>query len=186
MSIDWQKFIQQFDVESEALFFSELTRASRLPGKDALPAQERTEFLRRFDHAPANQRRQILLDYVRAQTAKVLRLEPSQPIDHQQPLQELGLDSLMALELRSLLGTSLGLTHTLPATLLFDYPTIEALSYYLSREVFTLEPPVKPPAELPSQGSGDLSMMLTDLEQLSADEAEALLVDELGNNQKGR
>src|SRR4029079_1569202 len=50
-----------------------------------------------------------------------------------QPLQELGLDSLMAVELRNALSEVLG--QTLPATLMFDYPTVEVLSGYLSRHV---------------------------------------------------
>src|SRR5262245_22177132 len=45
----------------------------------------------------------------------------------------MGLDSLMAVELRNLLGRLVG--RTLPATLLFDYPTLEAIAGYLEREV---------------------------------------------------
>ena len=46
----------------------------------------------------------------------------------------MGFDSLMAIELRNhLAGT---LAHQLPATLLFDYPTLNALANYLEQELF--------------------------------------------------
>jgi phthiocerol/phenolphthiocerol synthesis type-I polyketide synthase C len=54
----------------------------------------------------------------------VLRL--IEPVDHDQPMESLGLDSLMALELRNRLEATLGIT--LPAALIWAYPTISALA----------------------------------------------------------
>src|SRR4029079_1445493 len=63
----------------------------------------------------------------------VRKLSRSRTINVQQPLSELGLDSLMALELRNALSKGFG--HDLPATLLFYQPTIAALADYMGREV---------------------------------------------------
>ena len=51
-----------------------------------------------------------------------------------QPLTEMGMDSLMAVELRNLLRGSL--QQSLPATLVFDYPTVLALSDFLAIQIF--------------------------------------------------
>ena len=52
------------------------------------------------------------------------------------PLKELGLDSLMAVELRNALGQRVG--ETLPATLAFDHPTAAAIAKHLLEEVLAL------------------------------------------------
>jgi acyl carrier protein len=83
------------------------------------------------DSTPAERRAQ-LLDVVRAEVTRVLRLPPGQSPSSRLRLMELGIDSLMAVELRDRLRSALGLEEALSATLVFDYPTIAAIADYLS------------------------------------------------------
>ena len=78
-----------------------------------------------------------MIEQIRRDTARVLGLENLDLLPNNKPLNELGLDSLMAVELCNGLRNALG--QSLPATLLFDYPTVEALAGYLSRSVLGLE-----------------------------------------------
>ena len=71
---------------------------------------------------------ELIYEFVLEQVVAVLKLDASQPPGSQQRLLDLGFDSLMAVQLRNRLGAGLSLYRPLPASLLFDYPTIEALS----------------------------------------------------------
>jgi NADPH:quinone reductase-like Zn-dependent oxidoreductase/predicted O-methyltransferase YrrM len=78
-------------------------------------------------------RNELLLTFVAEHVARVIDAPDWRGIDPRQPLSELGLDSLMAVDLRNRLGAGLGLGRSLPATLVFDHPTIEALAAYMAR-----------------------------------------------------
>ena len=90
---------------------------------------------------PIDKRCQMLTEHVCKYARELLDIEPGQPINLQQPLQELNLNSLMAVKLKESLELSVG--QTLPITLLFDYPTVEAVVNYLAQEVFLWEVPEK-------------------------------------------
>ncbi|MEK7727815.1 MAG: SDR family NAD(P)-dependent oxidoreductase, partial [candidate division KSB1 bacterium] len=135
----WQKFLPQFGDAMPPVLL-EMARANAQPGSRKIEntsAPRQVELLQRLQNASGPQREELLEQNVRAQIARVLGFEASRPMDRQQPLQQMGLDSLMAVELRNALGAMLGTT--LPATLLFDYPTLHALVQYLMREALAFE-----------------------------------------------
>ncbi|MER8097585.1 type I polyketide synthase [Streptomyces goshikiensis] len=84
------------------------------------------------------ERDRMLTDLVRGRVAAVLGHTDPTEIAPGRPLQELGFDSLTAVELRNELATATGLR--LPTTLVFDQPTPGALASYL-RERLTVEEP---------------------------------------------
>jgi acyl carrier protein len=93
---------------------------------------------------------------------------------HDLPLVELGLDSLMVLELRNRLARDLDLT--LPASLFYDHPTLDAVVAFLARELGVGE--VEADAGTPrasSASSASSTDLLAEVEGLSLDETEAEL-----------
>jgi acyl carrier protein len=88
---------------------------------------------RRLAAAPAQEHERILLEAVRVHAATVLGYASSQAIEAAQPFKELGFDSLASIELRNRLSQACGVN--LPATLIFDYPTPNALASYLLDKV---------------------------------------------------
>jgi NAD(P)-dependent dehydrogenase (short-subunit alcohol dehydrogenase family)/acyl carrier protein len=142
----------------------------------------------RWSLAPVALRRGVLADFIAAEARRTIGLGSETGIEPDVPLQELGLDSLMAVELRNLLGAACGTS--LPATLLFDHPSIAALSDFLVTHVAGLASPAPAPAQesspdgdqgLPAAGNGaDV------LAALSEEEAEALLLAELAALNHGR
>lgn len=85
--------------------------------------------------APGDERPAVLAETVAAQVRGVLRMDPGEPVSPRHRLIDLGLDSLMAVELRDRLRRKLGLERRLPATLVFDHPTIEAVAAFLDRRL---------------------------------------------------
>ncbi|MBF6056247.1 SDR family NAD(P)-dependent oxidoreductase, partial [Streptomyces eurocidicus] len=80
------------------------------------------------------ERRAVLLDLVRDRIAVVLGHAHPETIDASKAFQDLGFDSLTAIELRNGLGKATGLR--LSATAVFDYPTADALAGHLLDELF--------------------------------------------------
>ena len=66
-------------------------------------------------------------------------------VAHDQPFMEAGVDSLGAVELRNGISAKFGMAD-LPATLVFDYPTISALAQYLATSRGPAQPEAAPSA----------------------------------------
>ena len=82
-------------------------------------------------NAPRFDARRMLVDYVQGRALHVLGLPGSHPLDPDQGLRDVGLDSLMAVELRNELQARVAIH--LPTTLAFDYPTVNAIANHLAQ-----------------------------------------------------
>jgi hypothetical protein len=101
----------------------------------------------------------------------VLRLDAAHPPDLDRGLIDLGLDSLMAVQLRNELGRRLGLGGRLPSTLVFDHPTCADMATYLELSVFGPTGPFPAAATTEPAAPGTRETV----EQLSEAEAAMLL-----------
>ena len=172
MPIRWRTFLAGRPGADRAFFRGVAAAEAPRPASPA-PAGQRAGLVARLDALPSGHRRQALVTELADRARQVIGLDAAASIDPRVPLKELGLDSLMAVELRNTLTRVTG--RPLPATLLFDHPTLDALAVHLGRllgveAAAAGEPGAGPPA---ARGARDA------VARLSEEEAEALLVAEL-------
>ncbi|MEX5636358.1 SDR family NAD(P)-dependent oxidoreductase [Parafrankia sp. FMc2] len=115
---------------------------------------------RRLAALPADERREAVLALVRGQVAAVLGHSGPDDVDVRRAFQELGFDSLTAVELRNRLVSVTGLR--LPSTLVFDYPNVTALAAHLSDELAGTAPAVPTPATPTAAGGAGASGVADD------------------------
>lgn len=126
--------VLRFDLRQWLDFFPQLAGQpfwSEIGGKPTRDAPETTatsSLRATLEASPHAERASILEEHLRTQLGHILQVDPSR-IDRKAPFRTLGVDSLMSLELRNRLERTIGAK--LPATLLFTYPHIEALTPFL-------------------------------------------------------
>lgn len=111
---------------------------------------------------------------------RVTGLDSPSAVDPKGRLMDMGIDSLLAVELRNILRLELG--RPLPVTLIFDYPSVETMVTFLLRQVLQLETGEEQAAAAPSAAPAqDLDRSLDGLEDaiedLSEEELEKLLAE---------
>jgi acyl transferase domain-containing protein/NADPH:quinone reductase-like Zn-dependent oxidoreductase/acyl carrier protein len=97
--------------------------------RSAADTEGADSLLRQLAATPPEDRDQMLRGLVSSHVAAVLGHASADVIERDRALSEIGFDSLTAVELRNRLNAATGLR--LPATLIFDYPTPQALADYL-------------------------------------------------------
>ncbi|MFI8952034.1 SDR family NAD(P)-dependent oxidoreductase, partial [Streptomyces sp. NPDC053750] len=106
--------------------------ARRRRSADA-PQVETGALRQRLASLPDEEKHATLLDVVVNRAAVVLGFADARAVEAERAFRDLGVDSLAAVELRNGLNEDTGLR--LPATLVFDYPTPDALARYLLEEL---------------------------------------------------
>jgi phthiocerol/phenolphthiocerol synthesis type-I polyketide synthase C len=155
ISMDWPLLARSLNGNLPPALIADLLRekakpGSAKPGRGSGPRLSRQELLA----APAAKRHAILLDYVQKSLAAVMSLEAAE-LDPEESLSNLGLDSLMALELQHSLEESFGAK--LPIELLMGMPT---LSEFVARLLDILDQS-EPEAEAASGQTDSLAPMET-------------------------
>lgn len=115
--------------------------APQRPAEDAAAP----EFRRRLEGAGGAERLRLLRAHVRALAATALEFPAPEAVDPSRPLEDIGFDSLMNMELKAALEKDLGVS--LRATLAYDYPSIDALVRHLIADVLQWRESDVPPAD---------------------------------------
>jgi acyl carrier protein len=150
----------------------ETTMSSEQPSADRM--------IDRLRSAPARHRRELLADFLHEQLAYALGVEKGD-VDRDDGLMNLGMDSLKAVEAKLYLEDELGIE--LESALLFDHPTIDALTSFLLGAL-AVDAPAEVSVTSPAvrQATGALTGEAADvLDDLSADDIARLLSAELAS-----
>jgi len=159
---------------------SRVSRPAAVPTDPSSPEPAATsvvpDLLQSLCAAPVQERAARIQAYLQGQLAHTLGL-PASRIDVEQPLTNLGIDSLMALEIKSRVEGELGAE--IPIVNLLEGPTITRLADQLLQQL--AQRPAGPPVPLPApEEAGDIvgeeaARLLQQLEGLPDDEVDALM-----------
>lgn len=130
IDIDWHTFKQVYELRERRTLLKQIEgRPQKLKQKLA----QGGEILQKFNHVSANERYDFLITYLQEQVAKVLKLRNSSQPTPEQNLIEMGIDSLMAVELRNNVQNELGIE--IPIITLLKATTIAALATELNQQL---------------------------------------------------
>jgi acyl carrier protein len=181
--VNWKQYREFVPAGNASPLLSELAREEAEVPRPAGCTSERRDALLAAEPA---ERRPLLQSYLSEQVARVLGLSPSK-LDVQQPLSHLGLDSLMAVELKNRIAVDLkvnvpvvkflqGFSIEQAVTQVLDQLAAEA-----ANPTTPLAPAVAPPAE-----QRNAERLLANLDQLSDEKVDSLLTDMLAEEKNGK
>ncbi len=177
LPIEWKTFLKRFAGMTipPVLFHFAGTSGAESPSQ----TPQKSDIVLKLEAADPAARRDILVEYLREQTTRVLGLDPSVSVNPHKPLSEMGLDSLMAIELKNALDRAVG--QKLPATIVFNYPTIDDLAGYLLSDVFQMEAETEEAEaeETAAESAEEITEKLKEIEDLSDEEVEKMLLESL-------
>ena len=154
---DWHVYLDQ--AMSPQPFFEYLTAGQK--------AQE-PDLLLSLEQAPPREQRALLLDFVVETARQIIGMHASDPLEVDKPLMEMGMDSLMSVEMRNRLGKGLGAS--LPVSLLFNYPSVNEVLGYIEREFIKADA-----TTAPEETREEVDAPFAHLDGLSEEELEDLI-----------
>ncbi|MEU3458262.1 SDR family NAD(P)-dependent oxidoreductase, partial [Micromonospora sp. NPDC006766] len=128
--IDWSRFAPTYTMARRRPLLDELAEVRAvLDGNDADGGADGAALVARLAPMPAAEQQRILLDLVRDNVARILGYDSGASVEPGRAFDDLGFDSVSAVDLRTRLGAATG--RKLPTTLVFDYATPAALAEHL-------------------------------------------------------
>lgn len=168
-AVDWIQFMKQFDGQAIPPALTELAEELALTAQQGPRLEEFIEHLQQTDH---HQRQLQLVDYLTGIVTTILRRSPSDRPHAREGFFNLGMDSLMAMELVTTIQRDLGLK--LAGTVAFEYANIEELARYLAACLSSTQ------QIHPKKTNGELETdSMTEIRQLPVQELQRSLLHEL-------
>jgi acyl carrier protein len=165
MQTNWELLVRSYTGMLSAPWASELV--------GQMPAVEQEDLVASLKEAAPEDRTELLCSAIQRLVVMVMGYTAAEAPEPDQGLFELGLDSLLALELKNHIQNQI--RKDFPATAIFDYPTIGKLAVYLLTQVLAL--PIATGAA--QSGPVLVKSALDEIDQLSEAEVEARLARQL-------
>ncbi|GAA3354003.1 hypothetical protein GCM10020366_09290 [Saccharopolyspora gregorii] len=138
--VRWETFAPAFTATRRSALFDDIPAAAL----GATATEDGGSLREELAALGEPERAERLLALVRTAAADVLGHGGADAVEPDLPFRDLGFDSLTAVDLRGALGAATGLA--LPATLVFDHPTPDALAAHLLAELTGTRPGTEPVA----------------------------------------
>ena len=180
--VDWKQYREFYPEGSTSPQLAELARGEAEFFRPDGGTSERRDALLAAD---PGERRRLLRTYLSEQVARVLGLSPAK-LDTQQPLSHLGMDSLMAVELKNRIAADYKLN--IPVVKFLQGFSIDQAVTQMIDELAdeTAHPAIASlEAASPSAGNGSVGHLLATLDQLSDEKVDSLLDDMLAEEKAG-
>lgn len=177
MRMDWQKVLKSIPKTGVAQRYSCLVRESKI---DEQGVEERSQIKERLQQAKQEERPEIIEAYVREQAARVLGTSASK-LDLDRSLNELGLDSLMAVELKNRIESDLDFSLSMGQ--LAQSPTIRRFSSVVLNQLLA---PASTPSAPPVIRQETSEQLLAKVDRLSDEEVDSLLRKMIGEEAQHR
>lgn len=126
--INWSELLKQ---KLSSTFFADFYQST----PTTTPENQTSQLIQHIQSLGIKERISYLRNYLQTEVSQVLGSSSSKLPDVQLGFFDMGMDSLMMVELRSRIET--GLQQTIPSTVLFEHPTINALAEYIATELLS-------------------------------------------------
>lgn len=128
--INWAQFLKQYHSGEKMPLIEMFSSTHQAIGENS------SQLLTQLKDSPETSRAKVLSVYLKKKVAESLRMMPSQ-VDIQQPLNTMGLDSLIAMDLRNQLQTSLSVS--IPVTRFIEDVSITDLVVEVDRQLASID-----------------------------------------------
>jgi SAM-dependent methyltransferase len=188
---DWNNILAQYGTDDEPALYREIAHQLRKQTAQVETRSKAAALSKQLAEASADQRLSVLVSHIQQKAAQVLKIKNARTLDIHQPLQSMGLDSLMAIELKNKIDDDAKLN--LPISSLLAGATIDDISRTLHNQIVDNEVETTPSMMNLSDVDGNTRPgraidqvkareLLATLDQLSEDDVDTLLDDLLAKD----
>lgn len=170
---DWSRFRGIYESEGERPLLAEMPRALV-----SAPVAHESTLIEQLRSVDARERAPRMKQWLQRSVAEIMGFEGPEQVELGKGFFEMGLDSLMAMELHRRLHQALSVS--LRTTVIFNHPSVAALSDFLIEEL-ALGPSAKPDA--PREATPREAAPLADPDSLTEEEAARLLEEQLAEHE---
>ena len=176
MEVNWNRFFANYGGTPPEL----LSAMKPKKKADVKTRKDKAGIKKRLSEIEIEKREEFVSEHISDLVRNIMGLASDDAVEIKKGLFDMGMDSLMAVELKNQLQTDVG--ETLPATLSFNYPNIESLSKFILYDVLKMEKSESSEDETAvakKEDEYDEDQRRLELEEMSEEDVEALLLKQL-------